>query len=728
MPFLGVKVTPPFLTQHLPQVDGTNPEEEEQRQEEGQEQETANGEMVESKRDTVVESSEVVRRPADPVQQLVAITASAEVDCRAALTKYKGNIDRAANALVDGFKAPKQAALKNPSTKKKREAPIKEAFTRSKEQSTRMPTRRNVSKVMVVTDNDLYDDPVSTPSPKKVKSVAPTPELNAAENPESNKPSKSVSRTPIEASVSQSVSKGTPMELKAQQDPKPIIQQPVPELVVQIKSVSEGAEYYKYKKDTDKLTEMGFPFEEANLTLIKKKGNLKKALEALMKKAANTSTGSVKKASTPKKRKQSEISSVDLEPAMENSQPEKVLRRLRRRSDVTPEKIPEKEMECVVDEANDKALVHNDEDLEEKGDSEDTDVCDIESSKLTRSRQSKREVARNTTAKKPAVEKAIEKKKVAKKSVAKKPEVTPARAANSLPAANESPCNKEISLVTPRISRRKTATGTKSSPSESKATLVTPALKAGDLSGTSVKKTTKKTARNTISPEKMETEGRNIHGKKKKAVADETRPRGLGSKNSKVFVSSDKAGLSDVVKAVVKKLGKGEYVYEASSTASMSPHDVLVTGDSRRTLKVLRALAVGCWIVTPEWASNSLDREEWQNLEDYERKDAFPGARLARMAAKREGSQFLSHYQFYVQGESLAPQPKDLKELIKAAGGHIANTLSRASHCILGHEANVKHDNKISPTWLFDSLEQHREQNIDDYRICEDNDLEEQVY
>jgi len=60
--------------------------------------------------DATVEPSGTVKSTDDQVQQLVALTSSAEVDCRAALTKYKGKLERAANALLDDFEAPKTTA------------------------------------------------------------------------------------------------------------------------------------------------------------------------------------------------------------------------------------------------------------------------------------------------------------------------------------------------------------------------------------------------------------------------------------------------------------------------------------------------------------------------------------------------------------------------------------------------------------------------------------------
>ncbi|EDO30904.1 predicted protein, partial [Nematostella vectensis] len=52
----------------------------------------------------------------------------------------------------------------------------------------------------------------------------------------------------------------------------------------------------------------------------------------------------------------------------------------------------------------------------------------------------------------------------------------------------------------------------------------------------------------------------------------------------------------DIVVSVVRKLG-GFYI--ADKAGANTTH--VIAGSPRRTLNVLRAIAQGCWLVSPDW-------------------------------------------------------------------------------------------------------------------------------
>ena len=95
-----------------------------------------------------------------------------------------------------------------------------------------------------------------------------------------------------------------------------------------------------------------------------------------------------------------------------------------------------------------------------------------------------------------------------------------------------------------------------------------------------------------------------------KAVADASRPRGIGSQVSRVVVSSSDAknGLLDIVKAAVRRLGGRAYKFDTNGD-NLAPYDVVITADGRRTMKVLHALAAGdCLPLSLTWHLTQVPR------------------------------------------------------------------------------------------------------------------------
>ncbi|GMF11093.1 unnamed protein product [Phytophthora lilii] len=93
---------------------------------------------------------------------------------------------------------------------------------------------------------------------------------------------------------------------------------------------------------------------------------------------------------------------------------------------------------------------------------------------------------------------------------------------------------------------------------------------------------------------------------------------------------------------------------------------LIVSKETRRTIKVLFAIARGAWIVTEDWAFSSLDQERWLPEEDFE---------LTIFANKYsrehpESRQIFKGMKFFV-GSNVEPSREVLQSLIQVAGGEV---------------------------------------------------------
>ena len=101
--------------------------------------------------------------------------------------------------------------------------------------------------------------------------------------------------------------------------------------------------------------------------------------------------------------------------------------------------------------------------------------------------------------------------------------------------------------------------------------------------------------------------------------------------------------------------------------------------------RLLRAVARGAWVVTPEWVTASAEAGRWVEETPYETQH-FPGAKRARDAhggtlaaaaaaaggAVSKKTLLLNGMRVCVQERSSPPSVPELKQLITAAGGEVA--------------------------------------------------------
>ncbi|KAG1691635.1 hypothetical protein DVH05_026798 [Phytophthora capsici] len=131
---------------------------------------------------------------------------------------------------------------------------------------------------------------------------------------------------------------------------------------------------------------------------------------------------------------------------------------------------------------------------------------------------------------------------------------------------------------------------------------------------------------------------------------------------------------------------------------------LIVGKDTRRTIKVLFAIARGAWIVTEDWAFSSLDQERWLPEEDFE---------IAMFANKYsrehpESRQIFKGTKFFV-GSNVEPSREVLQSLIQVAGGEVCNQISVADVCICGDASLFRRAQRtgirvVTSKWVFDSI------------------------
>ncbi|GLD92081.1 hypothetical protein PINS_up000614 [Pythium insidiosum] len=147
---------------------------------------------------------------------------------------------------------------------------------------------------------------------------------------------------------------------------------------------------------------------------------------------------------------------------------------------------------------------------------------------------------------------------------------------------------------------------------------------------------------------------------------------------------------------------------------SQSTHQSLITTapigaataatDTKRTIKVLFALARGAWIVSDRWIFDSLEQEQWLLEEKYELQSFLP--RSAR--EDPEARQVFKSMKFFV-GANVEPSREVVISLLQCSGGEIVNQISVANMCVCGDGSLFRRANKtgikvVTPKWVFDSI------------------------
>uniref|UniRef100_K3WDG2 RanBP2-type domain-containing protein n=1 Tax=Globisporangium ultimum (strain ATCC 200006 / CBS 805.95 / DAOM BR144) TaxID=431595 RepID=K3WDG2_GLOUD len=131
---------------------------------------------------------------------------------------------------------------------------------------------------------------------------------------------------------------------------------------------------------------------------------------------------------------------------------------------------------------------------------------------------------------------------------------------------------------------------------------------------------------------------------------------------------------------------------------------LIVGEDTKRTIKVLFAIARGAWIVSEAWVFSSLEKEQWLPEEDFEL-DMFSN-KYARMHP--EERQIFKSMKFFV-GSNVEPSREVLQSLLQSAGGEICNQISVADMVICGDGSLFRRAQRtgirvVTAKWVFDSI------------------------
>ncbi|XP_014782751.1 microcephalin [Octopus bimaculoides] len=167
----------------------------------------------------------------------------------------------------------------------------------------------------------------------------------------------------------------------------------------------------------------------------------------------------------------------------------------------------------------------------------------------------------------------------------------------------------------------------------------------------------------------------------------------------------------EMVKSVAKTLGE----CVISDIVKKSTTHV-ICGMPRRTLNVLFALSQGCWLVSKEWVSASMEAGCWLDENKFELVASYPVAQLYREQKQlNSGPKVFDECGSIYVSAVKAPPKKDLIQLLQLCGGKVKNTICNAS-IYIGEEY---HPSMISvtPLWIFDSISSGTALPFDDYML-----------
>ncbi|XP_068247059.1 microcephalin [Palaemon carinicauda] len=181
---------------------------------------------------------------------------------------------------------------------------------------------------------------------------------------------------------------------------------------------------------------------------------------------------------------------------------------------------------------------------------------------------------------------------------------------------------------------------------------------------------------------------------------------------------------------IIKKLGKFKITNEVDRNTTH-----VVCGEERRTLSVLYGIAYGLWILDKSWLYESLDLDMWAPEEPFELFNYCPAAKICREQRQAQGT---SYRQKLFSGvgnvcvlEGCKPPSEELRALLSLCGCSVVSDVRNANLVVcnptitsgLRNRIQVTH---VSELWILDSVQHHKVQNIDNYKLVDNNMESEQ--
>jgi len=119
-----------------------------------------------------------------------------------------------------------------------------------------------------------------------------------------------------------------------------------------------------------------------------------------------------------------------------------------------------------------------------------------------------------------------------------------------------------------------------------------------------------------------------------------------------------------------------------------------------RTINLLRGIIRGCWLVSLDWVQKSFDERKWLKAEKYEMSHFSKAVQENRRDRQLFGKAYVPELfttcgPIHIEKGSIPP-PEILKELVKTAGGRIAEYHKDAKLCV-GPEG-------LREVWILDSI------------------------
>ncbi|KAG5868205.1 hypothetical protein JTB14_024637 [Gonioctena quinquepunctata] len=170
-----------------------------------------------------------------------------------------------------------------------------------------------------------------------------------------------------------------------------------------------------------------------------------------------------------------------------------------------------------------------------------------------------------------------------------------------------------------------------------------------------------------------------------------------------------------IVSQIVRKLG-GFCIEDEVSRKTTH----LVAGEPKRTINMLRAIAIGCWIVEREWLYRSLDSAKWLPEEDFELTNFSPAVEQCRLQRQAFGASYsMDIFKdcgsiFIAKGST--PRCSDLRELVILSKGKCTTNV-RNAEIVVGESLDDNEIISVSEKWILDSITFNKRMPLKNYII-----------
>lgn len=148
---------------------------------------------------------------------------------------------------------------------------------------------------------------------------------------------------------------------------------------------------------------------------------------------------------------------------------------------------------------------------------------------------------------------------------------------------------------------------------------------------------------------------------------------------------------------------------------SISKANIIVTGRSARSVKVMEAVARGCTVVNKQWLYDCLENHSWLPVDEYIDDIAKDGLTMRR---KSKHGVFYNIGPFYID-QGTSPSYMELKSVIEAGDGKVTRNVDKASICIC-HQRNEKMKIPcVTELFVIESVMAGTSLQVDDYCLNE---------